>query len=148
MVVRRFRFVAHHGDFRRANTVPDLPDLQVRNPIRRRIFDSIPDRRSEIAINLPVQQYFRGIADQAKWPARDQNSADDAHRRIQPVCTPVLSGKQSNDGQYRRQCIRQHVQIGRAQIVIVVMCMVMMILVIVLMVWRGNQNLGAYTVDD
>jgi hypothetical protein len=32
--------------------------------------------------------------------------------------------------------------------VIVVMCMVMMILVIVLMVWRGNQNLGAYTVDD
>ena len=47
---------------------------------------------------------------------------------------------------YRRQCVRQYVQIGCPQVVIVVMRMAMMIIVIVFMVWRRNQDPGAYTV--
>ena len=99
-------------------------------------FDSRAQRSQAFIVGLVIQQHLRGVANQAVRPARDQRRAHQAHRRVQPVGTQILAGQQGGDRQQRGQCIRQHMQVGRAQVVVVAVmpCVALLMVMVVVMV--------------
>jgi hypothetical protein len=93
-------------------------------------------------IHLPVKQHTAGIADQSQRPAGDENGADDAHQRVEPVPAVEHASEQGDDGQHRGGGIGDDVQIGGAQIeVVITVAMVsvfgMVVVVIIVMLTRS-----------
>jgi len=67
-------------------------------------------------VHLGIQQHPAAVAQQAQGPDGHQHRTDQAHGRVQPGRTPEHAAQQGQDGQHRGGRVRDHVQVGRAQV--------------------------------
>ncbi len=87
-------------------------------------------------IHLGIQQHPAGVAQQPPGPHCHQHGAHYAHQGVEPVGPPQHAPHQRQNRQHRGGRIRQHVDVGGAQVEIlmaVMIVMVMMILVVMIM---------------
>ena len=106
-------------------------------------------------IHLRVQQDLAGLAQQPERPARHQDRPDDTHHRVEPCGAVKLAADQRHDGQHGGGRIRDHVQVGRAQVHVVVvtvrvvvrMSVIVPVMVAVLVTMLSLQQPCAQQVD-
>ena len=110
----------------------NFPDMQIRNPVIRIVFNGGTDGVFLNILNAGIQQHGTGCTDQAERPVRDDQAADNTHYRIEPEPAEVLSGQQCGNGQYRSQRIRQYMQVCGSQVVIVVMIIAVIVVIVVI----------------
>ncbi len=110
--------------------------MQIADISARQLGNHLADLRHQRGIHLGIQQHPTRVAQQTPGPYRDQSGTHYAHQRIQPVGPPQHATYQRQNRQHGSGRIRQHVDIGGAQIEVlmaVVIVMVMMIVVVMLM---------------
>ena len=120
---------------------PQLPDVQVGDAVVGVRLDGARDRGPGIVVGGGVEQDVAAVAQQAPGPARDHRRAEHPDHRVQPGPARVLARDQRHDREQRGERVREHVEVGRAQVVVrvnvavvVVMVMVMVMVIVVIVV--------------
>ncbi len=113
--------------------------MQIADIGARQLGNHLTDLRHQRGIHLGIQQHPAGVAQQAPCPHCDQSGTHYAHQRIEPVGPPQHAPHQRQNRQHRGGCIRQHVDVGGAQVeilmaVVIVMVMMMVVVVMIIMV--------------
>ena len=116
----RQRVVGYDRDHSRAMAGTDLPQMQVRHAVTLGL-QPVADDGFDVLVGADIEQHRAGIPDQPVGPAGDHQAADDSDRRIGPDPLRGHRDHQRHNGQDRRRGVGQHVDIGRAKIVVVVM---------------------------
>ena len=112
----------------------DTPHMQVRDPIGRVSFNGFAQHGEVMVFGLVIEQNPRGIANKAPGPAGDQRRAHNTHGRVQPTRAHILACQQGHNRQQRGQRIRQYMQVGGAQVVIVPVVRVPLIISVIVIV--------------
>ncbi|MCY1402764.1 hypothetical protein D9M71_179200 [compost metagenome] len=116
--------------------------MQVRGSGIPRFLNHFADFLGNVCVCL-IQQYSCGCPHQGPGPTRDNDGADDAHDRVQPHPTEIPAGEQCSNGQNRCQRVRDDVDVGRFQVVVVAVRGMAMIMTVPVAQQQGTDN-----VDD
>lgn len=109
--------VSGHADDRGVRAWTDAPDMEIRDAGVALGFDMLAHFRFQMVVGR-VEQHSRRVAHKGPGPDRDDDRTDDPHHRIEPDPAEVGAGQQRSDRQHRGQGVGEHMDEGRAQIVI------------------------------
>jgi hypothetical protein len=94
--------------------------VQIRDPIVLLRLDRAHDRAAAGRPDLAVEQHVARVAEERPRPPGDHRRADDPHHRVHPGPAEAPASYERDDREHRRQRVREHVEVGRAEVVIVV----------------------------
>ncbi len=117
------------------------------------LFNDFADLFDHRVIHFPVEQHFAGIQQKPFCPYRHQNSANDAHDRVEPRPAINQAACQCNDGQHRGGRVSDDMHVGRFQVQVVMVMMVMIVRImfvcmVMMVIMRMAENHRASNIDQ
>ncbi len=112
------------------------PDVEIGDPVARR-FEPLPDQLGAGAARHRIEQHRGGRPDEAVGPDGDDDHAEQSGDRIEPVQVEIGGGAQRRDREHRGEGVGDHVNVGRAEIVVGVVRMIVvpgMVVIAVIMI--------------
>ena len=102
--------------------------MKIRHPCPQFTLQELCYPPGQLRIIRSIQQHKTGITDEPISPGADHHRAHNADERIKEVNLPEIAGPKGKEGKGAGCSIGEHMDIGRAYIVIVIMIMMMIMI--------------------
>ena len=119
-LTHRLEVRTHDAYDRGVRAGSDPPYVEVDDPCVARPFDLLANLVLKVWIG-GVEEHGGRVPHQRPRPGGDDDRADDAHHWVEPDPAEVATAEECHDGEHRGERIREHVDVGRAQIVVVML---------------------------
>jgi len=129
----RFRLVRNQRDDGGAMAGADAPNVEVGYAIIALRFEAMRDLADDPIPGPHVEQHGSRSADQVPRPVRYNQHTGDTHHRVQPDPTEQAPDRQADQHEHGNRCVGDHMDVGRAEIMVGMVMMVMLVVAVVLM---------------